>query len=127
MKSVEDLDVFKKSFDLTSEIYRLTESFPKSETFGLVSQMRRAAISIGSNLMEGGARLTDGEMKQFIGIARGSAAELKFQLMISCRLKFISSADGCVLITETDNIRKMLTGLLKSIQSNHKSQVTNHG
>ncbi len=70
VKSVEDLDVFKKAHKLTLEIYKASLRFPPDERFGLVSQIRRAAASIGTNLMEGGHRLSRAEYRQFVGIAR---------------------------------------------------------
>jgi four helix bundle protein len=89
--------------------------FPKSEMFGLVSQMRRAATSINSNLCEGGARNTNGEYKQFIGIAQGSAAELEYQIILSKDLGFISVEESEKLISEALQVLKMLIGLSKSI------------
>jgi four helix bundle protein len=74
MKSVEDLDVFKPAHQLVLETYTVTKSFPKEETFSLVDQMRRAASSIGMNLVEGSMRLSSKEYRQFVGIARGSVS-----------------------------------------------------
>ncbi len=115
MKSIEDLDVYKVTFQLTLDIYKLTEKFPKTELFGLVSQMRRAAISINSNLSEGAARATSGEYKQFVGIARGSAAELNYQIKIASSLGFINDTDSLRLMEAIDRIGKMLTGLIHKI------------
>ena len=83
MKSVEDLDVFKLAHQLTLEIYRFTATFPKEEAFSLVTQMRRAAASVGMNLMEGAMRLSSREYRQFVGIARGSAGEVCYQLLLA--------------------------------------------
>lgn len=91
--NVEQLNVYKRAFALTIDLYKITEKFPKSEMFGLVSQIRRAAISINSNVMEGGARNSVGEFKQFIGVARGSVSELKFQIKVSKELNFIKDED----------------------------------
>jgi four helix bundle protein len=76
MKSVEDLDVFKLAHQLALKAYAVTRKFPKEETFSLVNQMRRAAASVGMNLMEGSMRLGSKEYRQFIGIARGSGGEV---------------------------------------------------
>ena len=76
MKSVEELDVFQLAHALTLKVYEVTGGFPKDETFGLVSQMRRAASSVGMNLAEGAMRLNRREYRHFVGIARGSAAEV---------------------------------------------------
>ncbi|MBM4141929.1 MAG: four helix bundle protein [Nitrospira sp.] len=89
MKSVEDLDVFKKSHLMVLRIYELTKRFPVDERYGLISQIRRAAYSIPSNLMEGSNRLGSKEYRQFVGIARGSAAELKYQLLLSKDLGYV--------------------------------------
>jgi four helix bundle protein len=110
--NIENLDVYKYSYQLAKDIYLFTKCFPKEETCGLVSQMRRSAVSICSNLSEGGSRLTKGEMKQFIGIARGSVAELKFQTILSCDLGFIDNEKSKMLINNIETIHKMLTGLI---------------
>lgn len=108
MRHIEELDVFKYADALALNIYTITEQFPKSEQFGLTNQMRRAAVSINSNLSE----ITHGELKQFIGIARGSVAELKYQISLSNRLKFMSDDDCHDLTCRAETIHKMLTGLL---------------
>jgi len=89
MKTVEELDVFKLSHSLALEIFGLTKSFPSDEKFALVSQMRRAAYSIPMNLMEGGHRLNRKEYRQFVGIAKGSTGEVKYQLLLVKDLKYI--------------------------------------
>ncbi len=93
MKSVEDLDVFKLAHQLALKTYAVTKTFPKEEMFSLVNQMRRAAASVGMNLMEGSMRLGSNEYRQFVGIARGSAGELclKGEMM---KYKGWSSSDG---------------------------------
>ncbi len=123
MKSIEDLEVYKKVHLLTLDIYRLTEKFPKDELFGLVSQMRRAAVSINSNLSEGGARLSRAELLRFIGISRGSASELKYQLLLSQDLGFVKKEEYKRMDDNLTEILKMLTGLVKNINN---EPVTNH-
>ena len=86
----KDLDVWKRSMDLVELIYSLTTQFPSDEKFGLVSQMRRAAVSIPSNIAEGAARKGDKELIQFLMIAIASLSELETQYLISVRLKFLS-------------------------------------
>ena len=88
--SFKDLVVWQKAIQLSSEIYRLTASFPSSEQFGLTNQMRRAAISIASNIAEGNGRSTRGEYVLFLGHARGSNCELQTQLIIAKELGFSS-------------------------------------
>jgi four helix bundle protein len=83
MKSVEDLDVFKLSHEMALAIYVLTKNFPEEEKFGLTSQMRRAAYSVPMNLVEGANRLNAKEYRQFVGIAKGSAGEVTYQLLLA--------------------------------------------
>lgn len=116
MNSVRDLKVYKLAFKVTVDIYKITENFPKNETFGLVSQMRRAAVSINSNLAEGCARNSTSEYKYFVGIAKGSAAELRTQIEISQALNFISENESYKLVAEIEEICKMLTGLFNSLK-----------
>ncbi len=89
-QAYKDLIVWKKAMDLVVCIYKITENFPKSELFGITSQIRRSAISIPSNISEGKMRLSDGEFRQFLKIAYASASELETQIEISKRLKFCS-------------------------------------
>lgn len=115
MKSVEDLDVYKMSHELTLEIYKLTGMFPETEKYGLISQMRRASMSIPMNLMEGGHRLNTGEYRQFVGIARGSAGELKYQLVLSRDLGYLNENHYPGLREKAESISKMLTKLASSL------------
>src|SRR3954452_970279 len=111
------LVVWKRSLAFATEIYRITAQFPSEERFGLVSQMRRAAISIPSNIAEGAARNTRKEFVNFLYIAQGSASELETQVLISRELGFVvlEASDG--LLSELDEISKMIIGLQKI--SNH--------
>jgi four helix bundle protein len=114
-KSHRDLDVWKTSMDFVVELYRITEKFPNSEKFGLVSQMQRAVVSICSNIAEGAGRFHPKEYVQFLYISLGSVSEVETQLEISFRLGYIKSIE-----TEQEKlnrIRKMLIGLIKHIQS----------
>ena len=97
MKKVEELDVFKLSHALALEAFEITKSFPEEEKFGLIPQMRRAAYSIPMNLMEGAHRLGSKEYRQFAGIARGSTGEIKYQLLLSKDLTYISENSYSVL------------------------------
>ncbi|MDR1360736.1 MAG: four helix bundle protein [Rickettsiales bacterium] len=115
MQSVKELDVYKLTFEMTIRLYKIVASFPKNETFNLVSQMQRAAISINSNLAEGGSRGTTGEYKHFVGIARGSASELAYQIEISKDLGFINDGDYKYLSETLDRIGQMLSGLIKKL------------
>ena len=115
MKSTEDLDVFKKTHSLVLKLYKITYDFPKEEKYGLVSQIRRAASSINANLMEGSHRRTIGDYKRFIGIARGSVGELKYHLLIAKDLNYINKNIYIRCRERTDEVNRMLTGLLNSL------------
>ncbi|HAQ37288.1 MAG TPA: four helix bundle protein [Saprospiraceae bacterium] len=115
MKTHHDLDVWKKSIPLVTEIYKLTESYPKSELYGLTSQIRRSAVSIPSNIAEGDARSSTKEFSQFLSIALGSVSELETQLIVSNNLGFMRKTDLDVLIEQIITIRKMIVGLKKSL------------
>jgi len=113
--SVEDLSVFKRSHALTLKLYKITEQFPQSEKFGIISQIRRASSGIAANLIEGSHRLSRKEYRQFVSIARGSAGELKYHILLSRDLNYISYNDYSSFKTELDEISKMLHGLIKSL------------
>lgn len=115
IRTVEELEVFKKSHNLTLNIYKITESFPQTEKFGLVSQMRRASSSICANLLEGSHRLNRKEFRQFAGIAKGSAGELKYHLLLSKDLGYLRESEYSTLIAEIEQISIMLNGLVKSL------------
>ncbi|TDX58914.1 four helix bundle protein [Orenia marismortui] len=115
MKTVEELNVFKKSHELVIKLYKLTIYFPKEEKYGLISQVRRAAASINANLMEGSHRNTRGEYKQFIGISRGSVGELKYHLLLAKDLGYISKEEYLEFKDKINEVSRMLTGLLKAL------------
>ena len=113
--SYKDLQVWQKSIQLVKEIYLITEKFPQSEKFGLVDQLRRAAVSVPSNIAEGYGRNSSKERKQFISLARGSAAEVEAQLTVSRELGFVTSLDSTKAEQLVTEVLKMLTGLRKSL------------
>jgi len=117
VNDVSELDVFKKAHDLTLQIYRITNNFPKEEIYGLTSQMRRASSSICANLMEGSYRNNSKEFRQFCGIARGSVAELRYFIMLSKDLGYLGEELSADLIESTKEVSKMLFGLIKSLES----------
>lgn len=114
MKTHKDLDVWILAIDFVTELYQLTAQFPKEEVYGLSSQMRRAAISIPSNIAEGAARNHKTEFRQFLYIALSSASELETQLIISEKLLYISKTQRENLNEKLNTISKMLQGLIKS-------------
>lgn len=121
MRSYKDLMVWQKGTDLVVEVYRLTKGFPKTEIFGIVSQMRRAAISIPSNIAEGHARKTNGDFAHFIRIASASGAELETQLLLVKRLGFVKALDVVQVETLLNEIMRMLNSLNSTISSRSKT------
>jgi four helix bundle protein len=115
VKSVEELEVFKKGHNLTLDVYKITKKFPAEEKFGLIPQMRRAAASMCTNLMEGSHRLGKKEFRQFVGIAKGSAGELKYHLLLAKDLGYLPENQFATLRSEAEEISKMLNGLAKSL------------
>ena len=114
MKSHKDLIVWQKSMEHVMRIYVVTRTFPKEEMFGIVSQMRRAAVSIPSNISEGYGRLYDKETIKFLSIALGSATELETQIEISKNLDFLPVEEAAVLLQQNQEIVRMLSALIKS-------------
>ena len=118
IRDYKDLHVWQKAMELAKRIYLLTGRFPPEEKFGLVSQMRRAAISVPSDIAEGQARNTTGEFVQFISHAEGSAAELDTQLRLSIELSFCVTADLEDAFRLLTDVQKMLKRLRSSLTTN---------
>src|SRR5690348_7662243 len=112
--SYRDLVVWQKAVHFVTQIYRLTVSFPDNERYGLVSQLRRAAVSIPSNIAEGQGRLTEGEFRQFLGHARGSLLEVETQLFIAQELGFLNSVRFSAIEERSREIGRLLNGLIGS-------------
>lgn len=113
----EDLDVWQLAMELVYDVYEVTRSFPADERFGLVSQMRRAAVSIPSNIAEGKGRSTDKDFAVFLSHCRGSQQELHTQILIAKHLDFLSSENADRLLERTSRIGRMLHGLIKSLHT----------
>ena len=111
-----DLEVWRRAIELAKNIYALTESFPKSEIYGLTSQIRRAAVSIPSNIAEGQTRNSPKEFRQFLSISLGSVAELETQLIIAKAIGYIEEAIN-ELLQSTDSITRMTKNLIKSLNT----------
>ncbi|MGM9517897.1 MAG: four helix bundle protein [Acidaminococcus sp.] len=115
--SYKNLSVWQRAMDLALLIYQLTEAFPKSEMYGLANQMRRAAVSIASNIAEGRSRGTDKDFIYFLYISRGSCTELETQLLLSERVGYLdlkSREEACEVC---DEVNRKLSKLIRSIQS----------
>lgn len=115
MRPHKKLEVWKKALEFVTKIYKVTESFPDSEKFGLISQVRRAAVSIPSNISEGAARSSKKEFIHFLSIAQGSTSELETQLIIANNLGFLRKED-LSLLDELDEISRMIIGLIKTLR-----------
>lgn len=115
VQSYRDLVVWKKSMTLVLDVYRSTQAFPKPETYGLVAQLRRAAVSIPSNIAEGQARLSTAEFKQSLGHARGSLMEVETQILISQELGYLGHDQSESLLSSSAEVGRILNGLLNSL------------
>lgn len=112
----KNLEVWKKGMELVSLIYRVTAEFPREEIYGLTSQMRRAAVSIPSNIAEGAARYSQKEFLQFLNIAGGSLSELDTQIELAVSLGFIKAHDVDLLLGSVLDISKLLAGLVANVR-----------
>lgn len=111
LKSYRELHVWQRATDMTLAVYRITSTFPKEELFGLTSQLRRAAISVASNIAEGYGRNSKGEYKQFLGVARGSNLELQTQLYIAAKLGYGNPE----LVQQTESLSNEVAKMLNTL------------
>ena len=116
MHRFEELKIWQKAMDITENCYKASENFPKEEKYGLTSQLRRSAVSIPSNISEGAGRNTNGEFRQFLGIANGSSFELLTQLYLSKRLNLITEEEVRPIINEVLEVTKMNYSLQNSLK-----------
>src|SRR3982750_1646296 len=115
VQSYRDLRVWRTSVELTLEVYRLTETFPRSEQFGLTSQLRRAAVSIVSDIAEGHSRTTRGEFRNFLSAARGSTREVEVQLFLAEQLGYTNRTTVVKARDHCDAISRMITNLKRAL------------
>ena len=116
-QSYRDLVAWNKAMELVMEVYRLTQDFPREEIFGLMSQLRRSAVSIPSNIAEGQGRLSKGEFRNFLGNARGSLSELETQVLIAEKLNFLQKSDAADLLHMAAEVGRILNGLIASTRT----------
>src|SRR5438876_11957409 len=116
LRSYQELIGWKKGIELVTDVYRLTQKFPKQEIYGLTSQIRRAAVSIPSNIAEGQGRMSRGEFKQFLGHARGSLLELETQILIAQQLGYLPVERMQILLDRAAEAGRILNGLLGSLE-----------
>ena len=115
VRSYRDLKVWKIAVDLALEVYRITDSFPASERFGLTSQLRRAAISIASNIAEGHGRTSRSEYRHFLSVARGSAREIEVQLFLAEQIGYVEPSILTKAMDDCDAISRMITNLKRAL------------
>jgi four helix bundle protein len=125
VKQYQDLIAWQKAIALVTEIYSASNNFPRDEVYGLTSQLRRAAVSIPSNIAEGQGRATSGEFIQFLCQARGSLFEVETQVIVAHNLKYLSDAQRDALASQISELGRILNGLVTSIQR-RKSSGTSH-
>jgi four helix bundle protein len=113
MATHKDLDIWKMGLDLVEKVYRITQSFPKNEQFGLIAQMRRAVVSIPSNIAEGAARNSKKEFLQYLYISLGSLSEVETQLLISQRLGYLTDEE---ILEDVEHLRRKLLNFIKYIK-----------
>jgi four helix bundle protein len=112
----KDLEAWQRAMRLVLEVYRSTAGFPKDEMFGLTSQLRRAAISVASNIAEGKGRFSDRELSQFLAVSRGSVFEIETQVVIALELGFLSKPQGEDLLNRCAEVGRLLNGLIKAVR-----------
>lgn len=117
MKDFRKLEVWEKAHQLTLAIYRVTDTFPKQELYGLTSQIRRAAASIPANIAEGCGRNTDVDFARFLQIAVGASSELEYHLLLARHLGFLSMEEHSQLEPKVQSIKQMLAALLRTIRN----------
>ena len=115
VRSFRDLKVWNRSIELCISVYEFTQSFPNDELYGLRNQLRRASVSVSSNIAEGRGRRSTGEFIQFLGIARGSNNEVQTQLEIANRLGFGTPPTLAICLDQSTEVAKMLTSLINSL------------
>jgi four helix bundle protein len=116
IESHRDLLVWQRSMDLVVSIYRITQKLPSHEQFGLISQLRRAAVSIPSNIAEGYGRQSTGNYRQFLSVSRGSLLELETQIELCVRLEYLTKAETVTVMSDITEISKMLTSLIAKLK-----------
>ena len=117
MQDFRKLKVWKKAHRLVLDVYGATKCFPREELYGLTSQMRRAAVSIGCNIAEGACRRGDAEFGRFLQMAAGSASEIEYQLLLARDLEPLKASDYARLANETIEVKRMLVSLLQRLRA----------
>ena len=119
IQTYKDLIVWQKAMDLAETVHRLSRSFPKEELYGLTSQLRRAAVSVPSNIAEGQARQSTAEFLNFLSIAQGSLAEVETQLLLGIRFGYLTTPQASAALILREEISKMLASLRSKLATGH--------
>jgi len=117
MKDFRTLNVWNKAHELTVDLYKLTKSFPKEETYGLTSQIRRASASVGANIAEGCGKNSNADFARYLQIAFGSACELEYHLLLARDLKMVLTEDHHGLESRLHEVKRMLASLISKVRS----------
>jgi four helix bundle protein len=120
VQSYRQLIAWQKAMDFVAAVYKTTRMFPKEEMYGLTSQLRRAAVSIPSNIAEGQGRQTTGEFRQFLGHARGSLLETETQILLAGRFEYLDGKTTEALIGQAAELGRILNGLMKSLEQSRR-------
>ena len=124
VETYRDLDVWKQTKDLVTEIYRITKAFPKDEQFGLTNQLRRAAVSIPSNIAEGCGRNHFKDSIQFFFVSRGSLYEIETQIIIAFDLGYLTESEQTNIINKIKSCKRLLNGFINYFQNRGDQQLT---
>jgi len=122
IRGFQDLEVWRKGMDLVIEVYRVTKSFPSDERYGLTAQLRRAAVSIPSNIAEGRGRFGLRSFLYHLSVATGSLMELETQLWIAARLEYLKPEQARTLLEQLGEVRRLLAGLVRSLRTKEQSR-----
>lgn len=117
MKDFRQLTIWQRSHQLTLAVYRLTKGFPKDELYGLTSQLRRAASSVPANIAEGCGRDSEAELKRFLDIAHGSAAEADYHMLLARELGYLAASDYAPLAKEIGEIKRMIGAFARKLKA----------
>lgn len=117
MNRLKNLEIWQRAITLSTDIYRATSTFPETEKYGLVSQLRRCVISIASNIAKGAGRNTNKDFKRFLSLAYGSAYELETQLIIASNLDLLDEQEGKKICNELDELQKMIYVFSKNLKT----------
>ncbi len=120
LKTHKDLDAWKKAINLVEDVYKVTKKFPRDELYGLVNQLRRAAVSVPSNIAEGAGRGSQREFIQFLHIALGSVSEVETQLIIAKRLGYLDNLDS--IEEQIQTVRKLILGLIRYLRREDRNE-----